>query len=347
MENSLLVVEDKTALQAFTDGSGLDVIIQQAKDTVQSFEHDLSTATSRKRTASLARKVASLKTNLDEKGKGLGEGWSKKLNLLNSSRKKMRDELDLLKIEARKPLTDWENDEKERINAIQSRLAHFSVLSSSTHPETSEPLSSNVLKGNLLALEAIIIDESFDEFISTAEAKQHQATVALKEHIQAREKFEADQIELEQLRKQAEEQRIKDHENQIAAEAVAKVEREKKEATEREQRAVEQAKQAEKDKIAAAALAEESRIKAEAKAKADQAEAVERAKQRELDRQAQAKAEEERQAREREANIKHVSGIMKAAKEALMLNPGINEELARSIVISIKRGEIPAVSMTF
>jgi hypothetical protein len=69
--NELITVEETTALQAFSHQGGLDPIIQEARDVVHNFEHDLSTVTSRKRTASLAMKVRKLKTRLDGMGKEL------------------------------------------------------------------------------------------------------------------------------------------------------------------------------------------------------------------------------------------------------------------------------------
>lgn len=65
----LVLTEEKTALQVFSIDGGLDPIIQEARAFVADFEHDLSTG--RKRTASLANKVAKLKVRLDDMGKAI------------------------------------------------------------------------------------------------------------------------------------------------------------------------------------------------------------------------------------------------------------------------------------
>ena len=75
MSNELIVIEESKALAVFSNENGLDPIIQQAKDLVDGFEHDLSTGAGRKRTASLANKVAKLKTRLDGMGKDLVSDW--------------------------------------------------------------------------------------------------------------------------------------------------------------------------------------------------------------------------------------------------------------------------------
>ncbi len=84
--------------------------------------------------------------------------------------------------------------------------------------------------------------------------------------------------------------------------------------------------------------ADEARLAAEAEAKrlADQKAAEELA------------AAEERQAAEaRAADIAHRSTIMAAAKTALMGAGGIGEDAAKKIVLAIKAGEIPSVSIRF
>lgn len=107
----MVVIEPATVLAAYTEGRDLDDAIQQVRDVVEGFEHDMTTITSRKRTASLAMKVAKVKTGLDAMGKDLTAKWKEQAKKVDNSRKSMREALDALKIEARKPLTDWEYEE--------------------------------------------------------------------------------------------------------------------------------------------------------------------------------------------------------------------------------------------
>ena len=113
MSNELIEINEQTAIEAFSAENGLDVVIAQARELVEGFEHDLSTAAGRKRTASLAAKVAKLKTRMDKLGKSLTDDWAKKKKAVDVNRKSMRDQLDELKAEARKPLDEWEAEQAE------------------------------------------------------------------------------------------------------------------------------------------------------------------------------------------------------------------------------------------
>ena len=116
MQNQLVELTADTALTVFTVDNGLDPYVQQVKDEVDNFEHDLTTKAGRGRSASLASKVAKMKVRLDGLGKDLVAEWKNNSKKVDSARKKMRDDLDDLKVIARKPLSDWE-DEQQKIEA--------------------------------------------------------------------------------------------------------------------------------------------------------------------------------------------------------------------------------------
>ena len=121
MSTQLAELTTDTALTVFTGDNGLDSYVQQVTDEVNNFEHDLSTAAGRKRTISLAGKVASIKVKYDDYGKGLVAGWKKNASKVDKARKKMRDELDALKVLARKPVTDWEDEQKKIEKTFQQQ----------------------------------------------------------------------------------------------------------------------------------------------------------------------------------------------------------------------------------
>ena len=104
-DSELVVVESKSVLAAFSSSNGLSEVIDSAVMEVKSFEHDMTTKAGRDKTRSLARRVASLKTTLDSMGKDLTTGWKAQAKAVDANRKQMRDALDELKVEARKPLT--------------------------------------------------------------------------------------------------------------------------------------------------------------------------------------------------------------------------------------------------
>jgi colicin import membrane protein len=108
MSTELVEIPKENAMTVFTQESGLDSYVKQVADEVAGFKHDMKTAASRGRTISLASKVAKIKVMYDDCGKDLVAGWKESAKKVDASRKKMRDQLDELKVLARKPVTDWE-----------------------------------------------------------------------------------------------------------------------------------------------------------------------------------------------------------------------------------------------
>lgn len=331
MSNELIVIEETKALEVFSNENGLDPIIQQAKDLVDGFEHDLSTGAGRKRTASLANKVAKLKTRLDGMGKDLVADWKAQAKKVDINRKSMREELDELKIIARKPLTDWE-EEQARIEE-EKRLA-----------EEAEKLRIQVESDHEIAL---LMNEKIDRE-AEEERKAAEEAERLRKEQEEKERLEREARIAQEAKEQAERE-AKEREERIkreAEEAKAKAEAERLEAIERE-------KQAERDRIAAeerakaqAEEAERQRVIAEEKAKRNAEEAAERAKQAEIQRQQEEQERQRKEQEAREANKRHIGGIRKAAKESLMAT-GISEDQAKAIVMAIHNGQIANVKIHY
>ncbi len=310
----LIEVEKKTIVQAFSEEDGLEQAIAKTREAVHKFEHDLSTKAGRQRTASLAYKVAQLKSKLDDMGKDLVSDWKTKAKAVDKNRKAMRDALDELKIEARKPLTDWEAEEAARIEA--------------------ERLAAEIEAGHELGL---FMNEEFDrkakEETERIEAERVAKEKSIAEEAAAKAKAEAE------AKAKADAERI-EQEKQAAIKAAEDAELAKQQA-ERDRIAAEERRKAE------AELAEKNRIAAEEKAKRDAEEAAERAKQQEIARQqAEAKRiEDDRIAREKD--LQHTSNVMRKAKEDIMHVSGISEDQAKSIVLAIKKNNIFGVSIQF
>ncbi len=107
----LIQTTDINPVKLFSE-SGLDPILEEITEHVKSLDADLSTAKGRKEIASMAHKVAKSKTYLDELGKDLVAGQKATIKKVDGERKRMRDYLDNLKAEVRKPLTEWEEAEQ-------------------------------------------------------------------------------------------------------------------------------------------------------------------------------------------------------------------------------------------
>lgn len=362
-ENITELVEFKktTVLAAFSSKEGLDSVVSDTVALVQSFEHDMSTGASRARTASLASKVAKLKVRLDGLGKDLVADWKTKAKTVDSSRKRMRDDLDALKIEARKPLTDWENEEAAKAEA---QRAEAERLEAERHKkELADKLAADIESGHELGL---LLNAEHDRKIKEAndlriwneeqDAKEQAAREEAKAKLDAENaaKAEAERVEREkQLAEKAAEDARLEAEEKARLEA-EKVEQENQRVIKMAQDARDAKEQAERDKIAAqerakvqAEQAEKARIAAKEQAERDAIEAAENAKKAEQQRQADEAARIENDKRIREEDLKHASEIMRQAKETLMQFAAIDEETAKRVVIAIKNENVKNVSIQF
>jgi hypothetical protein len=289
----LIKIESVTAVDVFNN-AGLDPLLEQIKDEVRSFVPDLSTVTGRKAIASLAAKVAKSKTYLDGLGKDLVADQKAAITTVDAERKRMRDDLDLLKIEARKPLTDWEDAEKTRVQVLNKRLADLERMSAEVNPETFWEYGSEGLRSILAIVESIAIDDSWQEFKLNAERAKEQVIGSLSLSIATRKKAEDDQAELDRLRSEQKERDQREHEERIAREAAQKAEQEAAEKAEKERLRVEQEQQETQRK----ADQERTRIEDERKAEQRKAEDDRLAVQQKLDEEQLAREESERNAAE-------------------------------------------------
>jgi len=308
-EKGLITYEETTALAAFTSDEGLDPYIKQAEDIVSGFDHDLSTAAGRKRTASLAAKVAKLKVKLDELGKDLVSDWKTKAKAVDKNRKAMRDSLDELKVEARKPLTEWE-DEQARIEAEKAAK------------EEAEKLLAQLNTDHELAL---LMDEKVTAELEEAARLAEEARIEAEDKIR-REAAEAARIE---------------------AEDKAKAEREKLEREKAEAEAA--TKEADRQRIAAEERAkleaeQAERNRAEAKREADQAviDEADRVRQEQKDKEEAERLEKEK----RESNKRHAKKINNQAVDCFVAN-GFSKDEAIKIVTLIAKKEVTNIVINY
>src|SRR3990167_1039929 len=114
---------------------------------IEAFLPDLSTEATRKKIAALAYKVARTKTAIDDAGAGLKAEWLKKSQLIDISRREIREKLDVLRDKARKPLTDWETAEEELIAFCEKQIAQLQAA-----PQVLESDSSATIEALLSAV---------------------------------------------------------------------------------------------------------------------------------------------------------------------------------------------------
>jgi hypothetical protein len=331
--------------------NGLDRIISHIRAEVAKHTPDISTERGRKEIASLARKVASSKTRIDEYGKEYVASIKVKTVVVDAERKRSRDELDKIRDEVRKPLTDWENAEKNRVQDHEDALLAITELANLPFGASAEEIAIRIDAADAY------VTRDWQEFAKRFSTgydatmfrlkKLHEETIAqasAKAELQRLQEEEAKRIQAERESRLQEEAAAK-----AKADAEAEAQRQAlavaaKEAKDRE--AVQQAKaQAEERARLAEEAVEKAKRDAEAAAKKAAADA-EAALTAERARVAEAKRLEEEAAAKREANKKHVASINNAAADALV-ELGISDVQAVVIIAAIAKGEIPAVKISY
>lgn len=355
-ETGIVKLESFTAAQIFGPGF-IDPVIDQIESEVktQAARLDISTESNRKALASLAYKVGRSKTFIDSQRKALVADEKKRLKAIDSEGARIWDRLESLQAEVRKPLTDWEEADKQRICAHEENIRETEAGGAYTAKHWQE-LSVEVMTDRLNEIKALS-GRDWQEFASRGALAIKTAVTQIEEAIAKREKYDAEQAELARLRAEAAEREQKEREERIAQAAREKAEREAKE---REERAARQA-EAERQRIenervqaeARAKAAEEARIAAAEKAKRDAEEAAARAEREKLaaiEAERRRVATEEQRKREEqerlENNRKHRAKIHNEMIEAFSAE-GWNAEAAKSAVSLIAKNKIPHVSITY
>lgn len=348
--NLAIVPTKETALEVFRQDRGLDPYLAKIREEIDGFVPDVSTRKGRDAIASIAYKVAQSKTALDTVGKELVAELKAVPAKIDAERKRMRDLLDGWRDEVRKPLTEWEQAETDRVYAHEQRLA-------SLRNTNTEGMTASVIGATIQDLDSTVIDDAWQEFEAEAHRVKAASLATLRDALAKREQYEAEQAELVELRRKQAEQEQKDREERIAREAAEKAQREADQRAQAEREAVAkreadakaQAEKRELELTLAAERAEREKLEAQQREEqatqraAAQAEAAAKAeRQRIADEQASA----EREAKAREADKAHRRAINRAALDAFIAG-GMPEACAKQAIELIAKGEIPSITIRY
>jgi len=116
--NNLIPLESVNPIILFTE-KGLDDLLAQIEAETKTLEPDVSSDKGRKEIKSMAYKVILSKGVIDRAGADLVAEWKEKSKAVDASRRKARTFLDDLSATVRKPLTEFEEAEAQRIAAEQ------------------------------------------------------------------------------------------------------------------------------------------------------------------------------------------------------------------------------------
>lgn len=317
----LVVIEKKNAMAVFTNNDQLDPLIEAIEKEARSLVPDVTTKKGRDAIASMAHKVARSKTYIDNAGKDLVAELKALPKQIDESRRVVRERLDALKDEVRRPLTEWEAEQK-RIKAEEAM--------------------------NALHAEALAMNEEFDRQLAARIESDHEMALLMNDAFDREQADKAAEAERQRI---AHEEEIK---RMAAAAAAREVEqraqREREEAAHREAVLKAQAEQAERDRIAAEKKAEadkQAAIEAERRKAQEEADRIRReAEQREQARLAEEKRKADEQAR-READVKYRKAVGTEIVKALLANTSLTRDQAIEVLTAVKDGRIPHTGISY
>lgn len=209
----LVDIHEKEArpLDLFTSPGVVEALVARIREAAtQGFQPDLSTDKGRKEIASRAYRVARAKTALDDLGKAEVARLKELPKAIDSGRKALRDGLDALAEEIRRPLTAWEEQRtrlKAEISAVQNLPARLMSCSSA------------LLLREVAALEGWnTAPEHWAELAGEAQAVKAVTLLTLREMAEKAKKAEEERAELERLRQEKAERERKEREEALRRE---------------------------------------------------------------------------------------------------------------------------------
>ncbi|HDE1061269.1 TPA: hypothetical protein PCB63_001669 [Klebsiella quasipneumoniae] len=317
----LVVIEKKNAMAVFTNNDQLDPLIEAIEQEARSLVPDVTTKKGRDAIASMAHKVARSKTYIDNAGKDLVAELKALPKQIDESRRVVRERLDALKDEVRRPLTEWEA-EQERIKAEEAMNAlHVEALA--MNEEFDRQLAARIESDHEMAL---LMNDAFDREQAEKKAEAERQRIAREEEIKRLAEEKAKREAAEQAQREIDAAAAREREAILAKE---RAEREQREAAERAEREKQAAVQAERRK----AQEEADRIRREAE-------------QREQARLAEEKHKADEQAR-READVKHRKAVGTEIVKALLANTSLTRDQAIEVLAAVKDGRIPHTGISY
>ena len=329
----LQVLEQNVIVQAFATQGGTDALFERIAEQARSFVPDVTTRKGREEIGSVAMKVSKSKTLTEKYAKDLVAEEKARIKLIDDDRIQFCKKMDSLRDEILAPRDAWEQAEKDRIQAIQDKIAQFD----SGRVDIGSPLS--LILSVIAEIEAITVDESFAEYQEQAKLQKYECLEVLRKVQVDREKYEAEQVELERLRQAEALRQQQERDAQIAREAAERATREAEEKARLEAERVECEKREAEQR--------EARLKAEKEAAELRAAQAAENERKRIEAEQVAKAEAERKAEEaRLANVEHRKQICSEALKGLT-DLGLSVDQGKAVLNAINKGLVPHVSIKF
>ena len=332
----LEIADQNIVVAAFRKPGGTTELFERIAQEARSHVPDVTTKKGRDQIGSLAMKVSKSKTFIEKCGKELVADQKAQIKLIDDDRIATVKKFDELRNEILAPRDAWEQAEKDRVEKHKSDIEKIRDFA---HPSVLHDMPANRIAEQIRMLDVLEICPLFEEFEQEAKIAKLETLEALRAALASREKYEAEQAELERLRQAEILRQQQEREAQIAREAAEKATREA------EEKARFEAERVQREK--AEAEQREARLKAEKEAAELRAVQAAENERKRIEAEQAAKAEAERKAaEEREADQAHKKLICSEALKGLT-DLGVSVDQGKAILNAINKGLVPHVSIKF
>jgi colicin import membrane protein len=224
MGQELITIDQLNPADVFVT-DGLDTILTKIETECRAVVLDATTEEGREQIKSLAYKIARSKTAVDNHGKTLVEDWKKKAKEIDAVRNTAWDRLEALQKEIRKPVDEFEAAEEKRVKEHNDALALLRSFEDGAVAHQTVQSVEDAIKSV-----GEVMQRDWQEFAKIADEAGEDTLKALQAKLAERQKYVADQAELERLRKEKEDRDQADRDAEIrrtAEEEGARKERER------------------------------------------------------------------------------------------------------------------------
>lgn len=329
-------IEQNVIVQAFAQVGGTDALFERIAQEARSFVPDVTTDKGRKAIGSLAAKVSSSKKLAEKYALDLVAEKKAEVKAVDSDRIQFCKKMDSLRDEILEPRDAWEQAEKDR---VAKHKADIEKIQDYAHSSLIHDMASDRIAEQIRMLDVLEICPLFEEFQDQAKLAKFETLESLRKALVAREKYEAEQAELERTRLADLARQQEERDAQIAREATEKANREA------EEKARFEAEKAQRDK--AESEQREARLVAEKEAAELRATQAAENERKRIEAEQEDKAQAERKAEEaRQADVEHRRWINNEALIAFK-NNGLDEAIAKQVIAVIAKNQIPHISIKY
>lgn len=332
----LEIADQNVVVAAFKTPGGTAELFERIAQEARSHVPDVTTKKGRDQIGSLALKISKSKTFIEKCGKELVADQKAQIKLIDDDRIATVKKFDELRNEILAPRDAWEQAEKDRVAKHEQFIAEIKEAA-----DYANEVDSGGLKNRITFVEGKNIDSSLEEYEEQAKLAKFETLEVLRKALVEREKYEAEQAELERLRQAEILRQQQEREAQIAREAAEKATREAEEKARFEAERVQREKREAEQR--------EARLKAEKEAAELRAVQAAENERKRIEAEQFAQAEAARKAEEaRLADVEHRQQVHREAFNGIQaLCLGIPETQIKELILAIRDGKVPHVSIKY